>query len=397
MGDYFTVEEDLKQLHIQIPKALFYEDKYIKPSSKKPLSAQAKILYGFLLDRTKLSLANEWYDDKNRLFIKCDQISMSEFLGVSEKTARGYKNELINFNLLEEDKTGQGKSNLLYLKKVDVKINKLSLYVDKFKINVEEKRILERERILKYREKKDKNKSINLKNTLNGSFYRSEKKLKKILNGKNYRSRTVKTTVQERENLPYSNNDLSNNDSRVVVVDKKNKINEIEKLYTNLKVDKEIKPGMKKLIEKNSDNLDIEVWEQIFINVSENNIKKRYSYIKKILESLKDKNIKTIEEFENDNKLYNEKKFKNKSSKKINKFDNFNGSLKNKDENYINKKIKTSQDVKYGEKEEILEEDDGINKKVYEKAVKDKWNCGVPIKKIAIKYAIKYNLPYPKE
>ncbi|MCC0785083.1 replication initiator protein A [Clostridioides sp. ES-S-0108-01] len=394
MGDYFTVEEDLKQLHIQIPKALFYEDKYIKPSDKKPLSVQAKILYGFLLDRTKLSLSNQWYDDKNRVFIKCDQISMSEFLGVSEKTARGYKNELINFELLEEDKTGQGKSNLLYLKKVDVKMNKLSLYIDKFKDNVEEKRILERERILKYREKEKENKSINLKNTLNGSFYRSEKKLKKILNGKNYRSRTVKTTVQERENLPYSNTDSSDTDFKVVV-DEENKINKIENLYVKLKVDKEVKPGMKKLIEKNIDNLDIEIWEQIFINVSENDIKKKYSYIKKILENLKEKNIKTIEKFENDNRLYNEQKSKRKYSK--NKFDNFNGSLKNKDENYINEKIKASQDVKYGEKEDILEEDDNINKKVYEKAVEDKWNCGAPIKKIAIEYAIKYNLPYPKE
>ncbi|HBF4443110.1 TPA: replication initiator protein A [Clostridioides difficile] len=398
MGDYFTVEEDLKQLHIQIPKALFYEDKYIKPSDKKPLSVQSKILYGFLLDRTKLSLSNEWYDDKNRLFIKCDQISMSEFLGVSEKTARGYKNELINFGLLEEDKTGQGKSNLLYLKKVDVEINKLSLYVDKFKVNVEEKRILERKRILKYREKEDKNKAVKLKNTLNGSFYRSEKKLKKILNGKNYRSRTVKTTVQERENLPYSNTDSSNTNSNVVVVDKKDKINEIEKLYLDLKLDKEIKPGMKKIIEKNNDNLDIEVWEQIFINVYENNIKKKYSYIKKVLESLQKKNIKTLKEFENDNKLYNEKKSKNKPFKKTNNFDNFDGSLKNKDENYLNKKIEISQDVKFGNRKDIsLEDDEDINKKVYENAVKNEWNCGVAIKKIAIKYAIKNNLPYPKK
>lgn len=398
MGDYFTIEEDLKQLHIQIPKALFYEEKYIKPSNKKPLSSQAKILYGFLLDRTQLSRFNKWYDDENRLFIKCDQISMGEFLGVSEKTARGYKNELISFGLLEEDKTGQGKSNLLYLKKVDVEINKLSLYVDKFKVNVEEKRILERDRVLKYREKEDENKSVKLKNTLNGSFYRSEKKIKKILNGKNYRSRTVKTTVQERENLPYSNTDFSNTDFKVVVVDKENKINKIENLYINLKVDKEIKPGMKKLIEINSDNLDIEVWEQIFINVSENNIKKKYSYIKKILESLKEKNIKTIEEFESDNKLYNEKKSKNKSSKKINKFDNFDGSLKNKDEKYLNKHIEKSQAVKYRDEEQPnLESDDLLDKKVYKDVVENNWKCGEVRKKIAIKYAIKNNLPYQKK
>ena len=40
--NYFTVEEDLKQLHIQIPKALLYEKKYNR------LSNDAKILYGFL-------------------------------------------------------------------------------------------------------------------------------------------------------------------------------------------------------------------------------------------------------------------------------------------------------------------------------------------------------------
>lgn len=155
---------------------------------------------------------------------------------------------------------------------------------------------------------------------------------------------------------------------------------------------------MKKIIEKNNDNLDIEVWEQIFINVSENNIKKKYSYIKKVLESLQEKNIKTLKEFENDNKLYNEKKSKNKPSKKTNKFDNFNGSLKDKDENYINEKIKISQDVKFGNKKDInLEDDEDINKKVYENAVKNEWNCGVAIKKIAIKYAIKNNLPYPKK
>ena len=43
------------------PKAFFQSDEY------KDLSAEAKILYGILLDRVSLSAMNEWKDEAGRV------------------------------------------------------------------------------------------------------------------------------------------------------------------------------------------------------------------------------------------------------------------------------------------------------------------------------------------
>lgn len=48
--NYRTKENDIKELHFQIPKALMFETKY------KNLSANAKLLYAFLWDRSNLSV-----------------------------------------------------------------------------------------------------------------------------------------------------------------------------------------------------------------------------------------------------------------------------------------------------------------------------------------------------
>lgn len=45
----------------RIPKMLF------KDSAFKCISAEAKILYGLMLDRMSLSMKNRWVDDRNRV------------------------------------------------------------------------------------------------------------------------------------------------------------------------------------------------------------------------------------------------------------------------------------------------------------------------------------------
>lgn len=47
----------------RIPKILFTDDRY------KGLSFEAKMLYGFMLDRMALSVKNGWFDDNNRVYI----------------------------------------------------------------------------------------------------------------------------------------------------------------------------------------------------------------------------------------------------------------------------------------------------------------------------------------
>ena len=61
--DYFYGQAGELFSFFRIPKALFQEQRF------QDLSTDAKTLYGILLDRMSLSVKNEWFDKKGRVFI----------------------------------------------------------------------------------------------------------------------------------------------------------------------------------------------------------------------------------------------------------------------------------------------------------------------------------------
>ncbi len=61
--DYFYSNQADQFTFYRIPKALFTDERF------KPISAEAKILYGILLDRIGLSRKNNWLDENGRVFI----------------------------------------------------------------------------------------------------------------------------------------------------------------------------------------------------------------------------------------------------------------------------------------------------------------------------------------
>ena len=63
MNDYYYGEQIDNFTFYRVPKALFTTPRY------KALSAEAKILYGLLLDRAALSTRNGWKDEHGRIFI----------------------------------------------------------------------------------------------------------------------------------------------------------------------------------------------------------------------------------------------------------------------------------------------------------------------------------------
>lgn len=63
---FITKQDATKELFFKMPKALMYEIKY------KKLSANAKLLYSMLLDRTSLSIENNWFDEHDRAYIICE-------------------------------------------------------------------------------------------------------------------------------------------------------------------------------------------------------------------------------------------------------------------------------------------------------------------------------------
>lgn len=91
------------------PKAFFQSDEY------KDLSAEAKILYGILLDRVSLSAMNEWKDEAGRVFIYCTLESIQEALGCAHQKATKLLRELEKAGLLERKKQGLGKPDIIYV------------------------------------------------------------------------------------------------------------------------------------------------------------------------------------------------------------------------------------------------------------------------------------------
>ena len=95
----------------QLPKYLF-EDAYFKK-----MSAEAKIMYALLKDRFELSIQNEWVDRNNNIYFIFSNKHLCEYLGYGEQKIIKLKKELVNFNLLTQERVGLNKPNRLYLLK----------------------------------------------------------------------------------------------------------------------------------------------------------------------------------------------------------------------------------------------------------------------------------------
>lgn len=109
--DYFYGQEADQFTFYRIPKVLFTDERF------RPLSAEAKLLYGLLLDRMALSQRNGWFDDQNRVYIIFTIEDGKAALGCAEQKIIKLLNELEKKgNLIERKRQGLGKPNLIYVK-----------------------------------------------------------------------------------------------------------------------------------------------------------------------------------------------------------------------------------------------------------------------------------------
>lgn len=108
--DYYYGDSVEQFKFIQIPQAL------IKGKEFEDLPAISKLMYGLLRDRCTLSRKNGWVDDENRVYIIYQIADIKEDMGLSEKMAIKYLNDLESFGLVEKKRQGLGRPNLLYVK-----------------------------------------------------------------------------------------------------------------------------------------------------------------------------------------------------------------------------------------------------------------------------------------
>ena len=119
--DYFYGQAGKLFSFFRIPKALFQEQRF------QDLSTDAKTLYGILLDRMSLSVKNEWFDKKGRVFIIFTIEDVKRTLRCADNKATKLLRELEEFGLIERKRRGQGKPCLVYVKNFSAESSKESV------------------------------------------------------------------------------------------------------------------------------------------------------------------------------------------------------------------------------------------------------------------------------
>ena len=111
MFDYIYDMEAEESSFVRVPKILLQHEAF------QDISAEAKLLYCLLLDRTGISLRNGWKDRLNRVYIIFTVAEIQERMNCGNKKAIQLLNELeTKIGLIERKRQGLGKPNLIYVK-----------------------------------------------------------------------------------------------------------------------------------------------------------------------------------------------------------------------------------------------------------------------------------------
>ena len=106
--------DNLSFRYSTLPSLILYEEPY-----KSKLSDKAKLLYIIILDRLKLSVKNNYTNDKNEVYIYLSRREVQKILNCSDKTVTKAFNELILLDLIYEERTAIGKNIKIYVNKKD--------------------------------------------------------------------------------------------------------------------------------------------------------------------------------------------------------------------------------------------------------------------------------------
>lgn len=79
--DFFRGNECEQYLFYRVPQVLFTDDEF------RYISSEAKLLYGFLLDRTALSAKNKWTDEDGKVYVYFTQDEAKEKLNIENSKA----------------------------------------------------------------------------------------------------------------------------------------------------------------------------------------------------------------------------------------------------------------------------------------------------------------------
>ena len=111
MFDYFYGAQAEQFSFYRVPKVLFTKEQF------RQLSAEAKILYGIMLDKLDLSVKNKWGDEKGRVYIIYTIEQIMADMNCADQKASKLLDELEKkCGLIERKRQGLGKPNLIFVK-----------------------------------------------------------------------------------------------------------------------------------------------------------------------------------------------------------------------------------------------------------------------------------------
>ena len=108
----FDKENNDKGGFYMMPRLLFTE--------ACPLSLEAKVLYTMIIDRTDLSLKNNWRDKQGRIYIYFTVEEAAKLLGCSSKKAGKLISELELRGYIQRKVQGLGKPVMIYLNRAQL-------------------------------------------------------------------------------------------------------------------------------------------------------------------------------------------------------------------------------------------------------------------------------------
>ena len=110
--------------YIRIPKILINCEPYCT------ISADAKIAYGLMIERTSLSRINQWIDEQNRVYITYTINSLMEILHRSRNKVIDILKELDTRHgcgLIDRKRRGLGRPDIIYVRVIDTEVGKKDL------------------------------------------------------------------------------------------------------------------------------------------------------------------------------------------------------------------------------------------------------------------------------
>mgnify|MGYP000891587538 CR=1 FL=1 len=228
----FNIKEINNSCFYQIPKWLFNEH-YIDSS------ADMKIIYSLLRDRTQLSIKNKWIDENGDVYIQFTRTELQKMIGCGKQKIAKVMKELNDYGLIEEKKIGVGHINRIYLLQPD--------FAEEDDDNNDKKNTPEDK---KEEKKNSKNSKVNGEKNDNAEVKLEDKNQNNFSNYEK-KNRKIKYTYKKKN----SSNFESNFEKQKAINDEKNIS---EKSYKNI-----LKEKIEYDILKESKNLNKDVLDEV--------------------------------------------------------------------------------------------------------------------------------------